>query len=74
MNLEISELGAYRVDGKPVEREALIEALSVKRQPGKQLLVHLIPSPKTKYETVQAAVVAVRQVGGSSGMVGNERF
>jgi len=74
VKLEISELGAYAVDGSLVQRMALTDALLAKRQHGKLLLVHVIPSSKANYEAVEAAVRAARDSGASIGMVGNERF
>ena len=74
VKLEISELGAYSVDGSPVERTALTDAILSKRQQGKLLLVHVVPSSKANYEAVEAAVRAARDSGASIGMVGNERF
>jgi biopolymer transport protein ExbD len=74
VKLEVSEFGSYSLQGKPVKQGALIEALLSEREPGKQLVVHVIPSPRAKYEAVQAAMQAIQQVGGSVGIVGNERF
>lgn len=74
VKLEVSELGAYSVDGRLAEGVALKDALLAKRRPGKQLLVHIVPSSKAKYEAVEAAVKAARDAGANIGMVGNERF
>jgi len=74
VKLEVSELGAYSVDGSLVERAALKDALLAKRRNGKKLLIHIVPSSKAKYEAVEAAVKAVQDSGASLGMVGNERF
>jgi biopolymer transport protein ExbD len=74
VRLEVSELGAYSVDGRPVEGVALRDALLAKRRPGEPLLVHIVPSPKANYEAVEAAVKAARDSSATIGMVGNERF
>ena len=74
VRLEVSELGAYSVDGSLVERAALKDALLAKRRNGKKLLIHIVPSSKAKYEAVEAAVKAVQDSGATLGMVGNERF
>ena len=74
VRLEISDLGTYSVDGHAVARDVLTEALVAKRQPGKQLFVHLVASSKVNYGAVEAAVKAARDSGASIGIVGNERF
>jgi len=74
VNLEISEAGAYTVNGQAVAAGALSEALSAKRESGKRLFVYVKPSAKSKYEAVEAALKAVRESGASIGMVGNEQF
>ena len=74
VKLQVSELGTYSLDGSLVEAEALKDAVLAKHQEGKQLVVHIIPSSKARYEAVEVAVRAARDAGASIGMVGNERF
>ena len=74
VKLEVSEFGTYSVDGHVVERTALKEVLVAKRESGKRLLVHIIPSSRAKYEAVEAAAKAAQDSGASIGVVGNEQF
>jgi biopolymer transport protein ExbD len=74
VQLEISTLGAYFVDGTLVQREALTQALLSRKRPNEELVVHLVLSQGTKYEAVRVAVEAARGAGASLGIVGNEAF
>jgi biopolymer transport protein ExbD len=74
LKLQVSESGAYLVNGQPVEQAALVAALRAAYAPGRELVVHVVPSPGAGYSAVQFAVAAVQQAGGSLGIVGNARF
>jgi biopolymer transport protein ExbD len=74
VKLQVAESGAYLVNGQPVEQAALVAALRAAQVPGKELVVHVVPSPGTAYSAVQFGVAAVQQAGGSVGIVGNARF
>jgi biopolymer transport protein ExbD len=74
VKLKISEQGIYTVDELPVAREALAEALNAKKQPPRNLLVHLVASPLAKSESVLHATKAAQDAGASLAFVGNEKF
>jgi biopolymer transport protein ExbD len=74
VRLEVSSLGTYTVNGSPVERDGLAEALLLHKREGEDFLVHVVPSQGAGYAAVYAAVEAVQRAGGSVGMVGNVAF
>ncbi len=74
VKLEVSEAGAYTLDGSPVLKEGLKHALRGKRPAKGTLLLHVVASPKAPYESVGQAMQAAQFAGAQVGIVGNERF
>jgi biopolymer transport protein ExbD len=72
--LEVSGSGEFMLEGKPVEAAALRSAITSLHQTDKELYIHLVLSPKAKYESVRLATEAAQQSGARLGIVGNEQF
>ena len=72
--LEVSETGAYTLDGASVSREDLKHAVRAKRPDKGELLLHVVASPKASFEAVGHAMQAAQFAGAQVGIVGNERF
>lgn len=74
IRLEISDAGAYAIDGTAVEKSRLVDVLRSKQQPGQKLGVELRFSEHAPEQAVIAAMVACREVGAPAGWVANEQF
>ena len=72
VQLEVSSLGTYAVNGVPVDLQTLSAVLLSHKRAGDELLVRVIPLQGAKYESVYAAVEAAQKAGARVGMVGNE--
>jgi biopolymer transport protein ExbD len=72
--LEVSETGAYTLDGASVSRDELKHAVRAKRPKKGNLLLHVVASPNASYEAVGHAMQAAQFAGAQVGIVGNERF
>ncbi len=72
--LSVSDAGTYAIDGTPVEKTGLVQALRAKQQPGQKLGVDLRFTEHVPKEALMVAVAACREVGATAGWVGNEQF
>ena len=72
--LEVSDVGAYALDGMAVPKDELKHALRAKRPENGKLLLHVVASPQASFEAVGHAMQAAQYAGAQVGIVGNERF